>query len=192
MSRPLMQQGVRQLEEMFAKSKADASLLEQLEHELQHRHVPRAVALLAEVQAAMHGEAAPHPPTFIVQPLAKTTAPISQNSDLRERSAIPPLASPTDSVRTAALVVKPLEAQPVAKSQAPLPTMPLEDVYKILKTSHGATWASIEQTRRTLVYQSHPSRWKGLSAEKRAQVLTEARCVNTAYAVLSKIRCDGR
>ena len=46
MPRPLMQHGVGQLEAMFGKGKADAKLLKQLEHELQHRHVPRAVALL--------------------------------------------------------------------------------------------------------------------------------------------------
>jgi len=42
MPRPLMQQGIVQLEEMFAKCKSDAKLLKQLEHELQYRHVPRA------------------------------------------------------------------------------------------------------------------------------------------------------
>ena len=60
MPRPLMQHGVGQLEEMFAKGKADAKVLKQLEHELQYRQVPRAVALLAEVQAAMNGGAVLH------------------------------------------------------------------------------------------------------------------------------------
>lgn len=192
MPRPLIQKGVGQLEEMFAKGKADASLLKQLEHELQHRHVPRAIALLAEVQAAMHGEAVPHTPVDAAPPLAKTTAPISQNSDLWGRDTTPPLPPSTGSVRTVAPVVKPLEAQPVAKSPTPLPMTPLEDAYKILKTSPGAPWESVEQTRRTLVHQSHPSRWKALSAEKRAQALKEAKFVNTAYAALSKYRCNER
>lgn len=59
MSRPLIQLGVGSLEALFAKSKVDVDVdvdvevLKQLEHELQYRQVPRAVALLAEVQAAM-------------------------------------------------------------------------------------------------------------------------------------------
>lgn len=65
MTRPLMQQGVGQLEELFAKSKADVKVLKQLEFELQFRQVPRAIALLAQVQDAMRGAesvASPLPP----------------------------------------------------------------------------------------------------------------------------------
>ncbi len=54
MPRPLRPHGVAQLEELFANSKSDARVLKQLEHELRYRQVPRAVALLAMVQAAMH------------------------------------------------------------------------------------------------------------------------------------------
>jgi hypothetical protein len=61
MSRPLMQHGVGQLEEMFAKARADPKLLKQLEHELQYRQVPRATVLLAE--AAMYGGAPTPPPS---------------------------------------------------------------------------------------------------------------------------------
>ncbi len=67
--------------------------------------------------------------------------------------------------------------------------MPLEEAYKILKATPGATWNSIEQTRRTLVNQLRPSQWKPLSAEKRAQALAEAKRINAAYAALSQTRC---
>ena len=50
-----MQQGIGHLEDLFLKCKGDAKLLKQIEHELQHRHVPRAVALLTEVQAVLCG-----------------------------------------------------------------------------------------------------------------------------------------
>jgi DnaJ-domain-containing protein 1 len=69
--------------------------------------------------------------------------------------------------------------------------MPLEEAYKALKTTPGATWESIEQTRRMLVQQSHPSRLKSLGAERCAQVLSEARRVNAAYAALARQRTDG-
>ena len=79
-----------------------------------------------------------------------------------------------------------------AAAPASPPHMPLDEAYKVMKAAPGATWESIEQTRRTLVQQSHPSRWKKLSAEKRAQTLTEARRVNAAYAALSQAHWGGR
>jgi len=82
MPRPLMQHGVGKLEEIFANGKADAMLLKQLEHELQHRQVPRAVALLSEVQAAMTGATAPQAPAVPAPPPARAPAPISQQPDL--------------------------------------------------------------------------------------------------------------
>ena len=61
MQRPLMQQGVAQLEALFAASRGDLRVLKQLEDELTHRQVPRAVALLAEVQKAIRGAGPPSP-----------------------------------------------------------------------------------------------------------------------------------
>ena len=61
MPRPLMQHGVGQLEEMFAKGKSDPKVLKNLELELQYRQVPRAVALLAEVQAVCTAVPLQHP-----------------------------------------------------------------------------------------------------------------------------------
>ena len=55
MPRPLMQRGIGDLETLFAKSKTDVEVLKQLKQELQYRQVPRAVALLADVQTEMKG-----------------------------------------------------------------------------------------------------------------------------------------
>jgi hypothetical protein len=194
MPRPLMQHGVGQLEEMFASGKADPKVLEQLENELQYRKVPRAVALLAEVQAAMYsGAVSPQIPTAPAPPQVRAPAPaqVSQQPDLWGRPAAPPtVAAP---IRAGTSTVTPPEARPVAaKAPASPPAMPLDDAYKVLTVSPGATWESIEHTRRTLVQQSHPARWKTLTAEKRAQTLTEARRVNAAYAALSQARCRER
>ena len=195
MTRPLMQHGVGQIEEMFAKGKADPKVLKQLENELQYRQVPRAVALLAEVQAVMYGgAAAPQLPTVTAPPPARppAPAPVSLQPDLWGRPATPPAVAPPTVVRTAAPEVRPPEPPPVPKAPAPTPAMPLEDAYKVLKATPGATWELLEQTRRTLVQQSHPSRWKTLSPEKRAQALAEAKRVNAAVAALSQARCGGR
>lgn len=197
MPRPLMQHGIGQLEELFASGKADPRVLKQLANELQYRQVPRAVALLAEVQAAMYGETvAPQVPTVPAPPPARAPAPapVPQQPDLWGRPDAPPIvaAPPATPIRAGTPAVKPPEAPPVAaRAPASPPAMPLDDACKILKATPGATWESIEQTRRTLVQQSHPSRWKTLSAEKRAQTLTEARRVNAAYAALSQARCGG-
>ena len=205
--RPLMHNGVKELEQMFVRGKGDPKVLKQLESELQYRQVPRAVALLAEVQAAMYGGAvAPQVlamPTVPTHPAVRTPAPAqvpaaelaSQQPNLWEPPAAPPtVATPRVApVRAAISVVKPPEAPPVAtRSPAFLPAMPLDEACKILKTTPGATWETIEPTRQALVQQSHPLRWKALTAEKRAQVLAEARRVNAAYAALSQARCGGR
>lgn len=195
MTRPLMQYGVGQLEEMFIKGKADPKVLKQLESELQHRQVPRAVALLADVQAAMHGGAsAPQPVGVPASPPERAPAPVAKQPDLWENPATPHDVAPllTTPVRTATPAVQLPELPPAAKPSSAMPVMPLDDAYKALKATPGSTWESIEQTRCTLVQQSHPSRSKSLSAEKRAQVLAEASRVNAAYATLSRARCGRR
>ena len=195
MARPLMQHGVGQLEEMFANAKADPKALKQLERELQYRQVPRAVALLAEVQAAMYGgAAAPQASNAPKLPWAPASAPasVSQQPDLWERPATPLVVTSPSAIRTRANAAKPQEPLSMTKAPATLPTMPLEDAYKALKATPGATWESIEQTRRSLVQQSHPLRLETLSADKRTQALVEANRVNAAYAALSQARCGER
>lgn len=180
MSRPLMQLGVGDLESLFAKSKADVKALKQLEHELQHRQVPRAVALLSEVQAAMSRaqSLAPQPPV--------ATPPQKQPS-LWEKPATPAAASPQ------AVPIKATTPPPPPKiPKATQAFLPLEEAYKLLKATAGSTWESIEQTRRQLVLQSHPARLKSMSPEKQAQTLAEATRVNTAYVTLSQARCGRR
>lgn len=148
MPRPLIQHGVAQLEEMFANGKADAKLLKQLERELQYRQVPRAVTLLAKVQTAMCGMGAASPP-------ARPTVPISQQANLGERPAARPAAATATPGCTVTVPVNPLDPQPATNSMASPVAMPLEEAYKVLKATPGATWESIEHTRCTLVYQSH-------------------------------------
>lgn len=197
MTRPLIQHGVGQLEEMFAEGKADPKLLKQLENELQYRQVPRAVALLAEVQASMYGgtPAATQVPLVPAPHSAPRPAPepVSRQPDLWSRPATLPFVILPTVVRTGAPEVNPQELPPVTKAPPALvPAMPLEDAYKVLNATPGVSWESLEQTRRTLVQQSHPSRGKALSAEKRAQALAEASRVNAAYATLSLARCGAR
>jgi DnaJ-domain-containing protein 1 len=190
MSRPLMQLGVGQLEEMFAKAKADPKVLKQLEQELQYRQVPRAVTLLVDVQAAMHGDPLATPPTAAPsqQPVSPIASPPVQPSLWEQR---PALATPAaTSVVGQHQSIAPAVDLSVARPRSPpSPSMPLEDAYKVLKTNAGASWESIEQKRRLLVQQSHPSILRPLSDVKRTRVLANAGRVNAAYAALLAVRC---
>ena len=189
MSRPLMQHGVGQLEEMFAKGKSDPKVLKHLELELQYRQVPRAVALLAEVQSAMYGGTPATP--AVASPAHQTArapamAPVEPSLWERPPPALPAAIPVAIQPRPLAPAISP----PVARPQSPpLPTMPLEEACKVLKTTPRAAWESIEQTRRLTAQQSHPSLLKQLNDEKRAQALNDAKRANAAYVVLQAARC---
>lgn len=191
MARPLMQHGVGQLEELFAKSKADAKVLKQLEHELQYRQVPRAVALLAEVQAAMYGLSPAPGPTPVAKPPAPPPTPAPQPS-LWDTPAPRPAAPPPTAIAAPVAPRSAVAAAAAWSASPPAPTMPLEDAYKLLKATPGSTWESIEQTRRLLVQASHPEKARTLPEARRSQVLAEAKKVNEAYAALSQARGTGR
>lgn len=193
MSRPLMQYGVGQLEEMFANGRTDPKVLKRLENELQFRQVPRAVSLLAEVQAAMQGAtpaAQPSPP-----PVPRQIQPAApQQPNLWEASA-PPTASVASPkvlpLRQAPQLGTKEPAEKSSSAQPPAQVMPLEDAYKLLKATASSTWESIEQTRRQLVQLSSPGRLMALNPEKRSQALVEAKQINAAYAAISQARCGG-
>lgn len=197
MNRPLMRQNIAQLEALFETLRGDPGTLRQLEHELQNRHVPRAVTLLAEVQAAM-SSTAPVSPAEVVPvppPPVKSPAPPVRQPELWERAPLPPVVSPpvVTQPRPPAPEAKPLVPRAAVPKPTPPepPTMPVDDAYKLLKATPSSTWESIEQTRRELVQQASPARVSAMNAEKRAQLQAEAKRVNTAYAVLSRQRIGG-
>ena len=180
-----MRHGVDQLAELFTKSRADPKALEQLEHELQYRQVPKAVALLADVRAAMHGTKDAEAPTEALPPQ------LARYPEIWNRTAT--LTSAVSSAVTAP--VRAPVSTPTADSSHAQPrrscavsTMTVDDACKVLKTTLSATWESIEQTRRLLVQQSSPARTASMSAEMRGHAIAEAARVNVAYATLSRSR----
>jgi hypothetical protein len=175
---------------MFVKDKRDLKVLKVLEHELQYRQVPRAVALLAEVQAVMYGATLAAPPVAV--PTPPTTGPLSlpvQQPGPGERQLPTPAAQPSAGVQP-----RPPSVAPVVPKQTAPPFIdtPVDEAYKLLKATPASTWESIEQTRRLLVQQAHPSRVTLLSAEKCAQARAEAARVNGAYLSLAVARCSSR
>lgn len=187
MQRPLMQHGVGQLEALFKASKADQKVLKQLEHELQYRQVPRALALLERVQSAMLPVAETNvggqAPTSAQVP---APVPDTRQPDLWQR----PPAETTSLPQPTPQNMPPAPAMPPSRIRlrdevAPAPSIALEDACKLLKVSLASPWLEVELARRQLVQQSHPERVATLTVERRGQVLAEAKRVNAAYAALS-------
>lgn len=187
MSRPLMQYGVGHLEEMFTKGKADPKVLKQLENELQHQQVPRAVALLTEVRATMHSNTSVANPIVDPPLVAVTVTTVSEQHALFQN---PPASLNVVLQKTAVVQMPPTSLVPTFPKQSTqeIVAISVEDAYKLLKVMPGSTWESIEQTRRSLVMQSHPASVAALSADQHAQARTEAARVNAAYLMLSTLR----
>lgn len=181
MARPLMQHGVGQLEQMYKDAASDRKVLLQLQDELKHRQVPRAVTLLAQVQRSIRA---------LSVPASDTTAP--------PPSPAPP-PTPTPQPRDA-LTLDPRgpgaqlslgemggESPPTIRTvQAPLS---MAEACKILKVAPTAEWGEIELARRELVQRASPLIAPGKSAEERAAQLVEVRRINHAYASIFDHRC---
>ena len=187
MPRPLMQHGIGQLEELFAKGKTDPSVLEQLESELRYRQVPRAVTLLSQVQTAMYGGSAARPaPTTASVPTTRPLFPAVPGTEPVVARVSPSRTVETTTAHAASAPVTAARSEPTPR---PAVAMPVAEAYKLLKATPSSTWESIEQTRREAVQQCHPERLKLFSPEKRCQVLSDAERTNDAYIVLSRDRC---
>ena len=182
MARPLMQKGIAELEAMFGATPSDARVLKQLEAELRHRQVPRAVTLLEKVQRALPAAAAPatravEPPR---QPVAAKVAP---------QPELWPVGEPV--AQTSEPPVREVQLPPESgakPSVAPLPSLSVEAACQVLKVPPTAPWEAIELARRQLVDLAHPRRVAALAADKRAAAQETARQANAAYTALHHAR----
>lgn len=177
MSRPLIQYGVGQLEEMFAKSAGNLSELKKLQSELRHRQVPRAVALLEKVEAAIRGSGGAAPGTPQASPTSGSLFPP------------PPAPPPPPSMPPAASTPAPSAPAPAAEEA--ISSISIEDAYKLLKASPGSSWESVESTRRHLIDRSSPSKTSAMTPAQRSQVMGEAQRINAAYLALAAHRVKG-
>lgn len=185
MPRPLMQHGVGQLETLFASSKANLKVLKQLEHELQFRQVPRALALLEQVQAAIRAA------NSAAAPVTTGSVPAKQPDLWTQPQAVQPTAPPPPTAQhpsSQPAEQAPAPRPPTAGTPPPALSMTFDDACKLLKVAASSPWQEVEQARRQLVQLSHPARVASLTPERRDQVRAEALRVNAAYAVLSATR----
>lgn len=182
MARPLMQKGIAELEAMFGAAQGDARVLKQLEAELRHRQVPRALTLLDKVQRALPAATPPatrsaEPPR---QPAAAKVAP--------QPELWPPVVQPPPATVPREPMAPPAgqgEAQPPA---APSPSFSVEAACQLLKVPPTASWEAIELARRKLVDLAHPSRVAAMAADKGAAAQETARQANAAYTALHLAR----
>jgi hypothetical protein len=212
-----MRCGVTELKEIFVKSQSDLKALKQLEQELQHRQVPRAIELLAQVKSVMAAGVASSASTSAVPSVISVIKDKSRSSssprvaDLfssTEPAADGPastqsgkhsssLGNSGNTVHGLDAVATPKpnttgketgESLPRAVVAEETPHVSLSEAYKLLKATPTSPWESIELLRRELVQQSHPQLLKSMSADLREQSFQKARRVNAAYAVLSRDR----
>jgi hypothetical protein len=182
MARPLMQKGIAELEAMFGAAQGDARVLKQLEAELRHRQVPRALTLLDKVQRVLPA-ATPPAPRSTEPPREPAAAKVAAQPELW-----PHVVQPTP----AALSREP-KASPAGQAEARLPSasspsFSVEAAYQMLKVPPTASWEAIELARRNLVDLAHPSRVAAMAADKRAAAQETARQANAAYTALHLAR----
>lgn len=261
-----MRLGISQLEEMYAKNKSEPQVLRQLESELQYRQVPKAIALMSDVQSALCRCSSQRPtilppmpiedndpePELWPQPMTLTKFSEEEIADLEsqllllipssdaignvslrnllseqgwddetywairnrliERGILETGRGRGGSVRRASgdsmvlppsIVVAPvptpdpsaptrsLVSSAISTTSKPLPTlpsMPLDDAYKVLRVAPGSAWESIESARRQLVQQASPARTASLSPEKLLQLEDQAQRANLASISIWKGR----
>lgn len=191
MSRPLIQNGSEPFEDVYAASQADPQELGQLKTERQHRHVPKAAALVIEVQAKICAEAS------LVSPLIKIPSTALTVAAADEPAVV--FNYPLASIGTSASLPAPAEIQtgpswkplmlltPSAQEPLPIP-MSVDDACQLLKVTLSSTWELIEQARRSLVLSAHPSNVATLSPNKRMKAFADAARVNAAYLKLFTLR----
>lgn len=206
MNRPLMQHGVGQLEQLFASSKTDQKVLKQLESELRFRQVPRAVSLLAEVQAALYSPPVAQPKRSKVLAPADDLGgilssppvqpplwglPLAEDVDARAKPPLSPLATTSSPLASTPPRTDLLVEARGSRERGPAPEMPLvtlADAYKLFKATPSSTWESIEQTRRQAVQASSPTRLSSMDVQQHDEVREQAKRFNAAYEVLSRAR----
>jgi hypothetical protein len=210
-ARPLMRCGVAELKAMVALYKTDLNMLAQLEQELMHRQVPRAVELLAKVRAIIASDGGSAVATQSQRTLQSFTPQGSLDlgpsllSEPLDASEVKRVSSGTEAAAKP-VATKPFEPNKPASNLSPQAAkgahkpkvtpiedkpvlMTLSEAYKTLQANPGSSWESIEMLRRQLVQPSHPRRLEKVPKAQIEQVIQEARRVNAAYAIVANARC---
>ncbi len=202
MPRPYQTLEMAQLEVIFASNFSNASVLAELEAELDQRSTKKAADLQAKVLDAIKALETPQmsllPPK---SPVATIKRPVSQlpHSEPSPHIVPAPVAVPSKQVRSSMTpAAAPALAPPVSRAlpqaaaeHSPVSdtTMPLHEAEKILGVRNHAPWAQVEAARYKLVSQASPERLAQLPLQQRDDVTGDARRANSAYLALAQHRC---
>lgn len=147
MRRPLMQNGIAQIESLFASSMDDVRVLKKLQEELRHRQVPRAVVLAEKVEKALGGAKTP-----AGSPTATSSGhTIAQNPTVTPKVHQPDLWKTSNGSTQVQVPPAPVVRTPPPEAAAlstpvlagTVSIMSLDDAYKTLKVTPGSTWAGL-------------------------------------------------
>jgi len=168
-TRPLMQNGIAELERMFESSQSDPQILDALESELRFRSVPRAATLLNRVRKAMNG----HPDA----PAASQELLFGHDVSVPIQEAQFPTALPVQNTRES----RKRETEPAL-------IVSVDDACKILKVTANASWDSVEHSRRAIVELARPDRLEKFAEAKRKALQQDALEANAALKALFEAR----
>lgn len=208
--RPYISKRIDELEKVFKAAGSDGQTLHMLESELVHRKTPRAVNLLRKVRKLLANPSLADggsEPTLFDSRSHQATAPIfasepkeqglksSTGFTLRPSEAPKPTVTPTrresvpphQPIRHSAPIPFPQAIEQVRPS-ALGQSVSLEDACRILHVTLGSDWETIEKARSQIVQHSHPDLIKGLSEEKRRELVRAAKMANTAAKTLLNSR----
>lgn len=221
-TRPLMQLGIGDLEEVFEKQAKNFATLARLKYELSHRQVPRAVALLERVNEAeallraldsQNLTPRKRRTTPRLNPQVTITA-LDSAPELKElglvssgnlssppeqidllTGVLPPTATPTSgqvSATSPSTNVTPIKKDVTTSDSEALPQLALEDACRILKVVASDPWEKVEAARRRIVIKSSPLVVEEMSTAQVQKLLAEAKMANDAAIVIAARRCGRR
>lgn len=216
-TRPLMQLGIGDLEDIFEKQSKNLATLGRLRHELSHRQVPRAIALLERVQKAEAAlremdtrrmdvqaprstlrltpgtpEATPAPAPAqetLRQPVPKPVLqPESAQQDLLAGFAQSSPGSGSKEPASVTAAQTTAPKKPVTAEPEVIPQLALEDACRILKVAAGDAWEKVENARRKIVLKSSPLAVGSMPSSQVQKLLADARLANDAAIVIAARR----
>lgn len=176
MSRPFIQYGIGQLEELFKSATQNREVLLQLQNELRNRHVPRAAALLIKVRKVLKDVDAPAGTSM---PTSGATEEQSVAKD-RDPEVSPDLFSSASEAQSTTR-----DTQRTAPSSA---EMSEQEAYALLGLPLSASWEAIESARRQIVQRASPARIHGKGPLERNWVVSQAKTANEACALILQLR----
>lgn len=188
MRRPYISYKILQLEELFASKKDNTTVLRNLQAELRHRNVPRALGLLEQVERVLSTLHSPGPDTVAVAKQSEQgTQPDlwgrRQGTSAPEKLTLPPIRIQPDDEGAGHYLNEAASMSRPSKMGGGL-AVSVEDAYRLLKVAATSKWETVELARRTIVQAAHPDAIAKLPSDRQEQLKRAAERANAAYLVL--------